>query len=59
MFKTMNLDEMMTVNGGFYYVAKYVGYTPVGTVQVASGSGIKCYVWNGNKFVARYKLPWE
>ena len=55
MFKAMNQDQMMTVNGGFYYVpvykAKYnmhgmlSGWTFIGTRQVASGSGIQAYYY--------------
>lgn len=52
MFNVMNENEMMNVNGGFYYVPSYKivwsGHhyyrKYVGTVQVSSGSGITCYI---------------
>ena len=46
MFNAMNENEMMTVNGGFYYVPAYKNGKVDHMVQVASGSGITCYLWN-------------
>ena len=62
MFKAMNEKELMMVNGGFYYVPKYkviwqgsyYKRVCVGTAQVASGSGITYYLWNGVRYVAYY-----
>ncbi|MBQ6095792.1 MAG: hypothetical protein IJL09_10355 [Lachnospiraceae bacterium] len=44
MFKAMNQNEMMNVNGGFYYVPCYWYGKFTGLTQVASNSGIKKYV---------------
>lgn len=49
MFKTMNKNEMMIVNGGFYYVPKYENGVYKGLVQISSfDPGVK-WIWNGKK----------
>jgi len=59
MFNTMNVKEMMDVIGGFYYVPKYKYGQYKGLTQVASNSGIKCYIWKNGRYVASNKYPWE
>ena len=49
---------MMMVNGGFYYVPKYKYGECVGTVQVASGSGIKYYRYE-LVHVSQYSYEWR
>lgn len=66
MLKTMNQNEMLTVNGGFYYVPVYYykvtwsgsyyyrKLVKTGTEQVASGSGIrKIEVVDGKRYVCK------
>lgn len=66
MLKTMNQSEMLTVNGGFYYVPVYYykvtwsgsyyyrKLVKTGTEQVASGSGIrKIEVIDGKRYVCK------
>ncbi len=66
MLKTMNQSEMLTVNGGFYYVPVYYykvtwsgsyyyrKLVKTGTEQVASGSGIrKIEVVDGKRYVCK------
>lgn len=58
MFKSLNEKELMMVNGGFYYVPKYKYGECVGTVQVASGSGIKYYRYE-LVHVSQYSYEWR
>ena len=56
MFRSLNENELMMVNGGFYYVPCYIlqlvwtgsyykrNLIFLHTTQVASGSGIKSYI---------------
>lgn len=66
MLKTMNQNEMLTVNGGFYYVPVYYykvtwsgsyyyrKLVKTSTEQVASGSGIrKIEVVDGKRYVCK------
>ena len=63
MFKSMDQNEMMTVNGGFYYVPKYKkNGTFMGLTQVANSwgnGGYKCYIDFGSGYVKSKKYPWE
>jgi bacteriocin-like protein len=64
MFNTLNVKEMMNVNGGFYYVPKYRDGEYKGLVQVANNwgnTGYKCYIfsYSQGKYVASRKYPWE
>ena len=64
MFKSLNDNELMLVNGGFYYVPCYKmdrngNIVYVGLRQVASGSGIRYYRFEycrfgGYRWVAHY-----
>ena len=44
MFNVMNENEMMNVNGGFYYVPSYdANWNLIRLVQISSNSGIRYY----------------
>lgn len=65
MFNTLNVKEMMDVNGGFYYVPKYYkDGSFLGLEQVSNSwgnGGYKCLIKftpNG-KFQKSKKYPWE
>ncbi len=62
MFNTLNVSEMMKVDGGFYYVPRYVGTTFYDLVQVENtwgNGGYKCYIRKGGSWVKSKKYPWE
>ncbi|MBR6019865.1 MAG: hypothetical protein IK055_06570 [Lachnospiraceae bacterium] len=62
MFKSMDQNEMMTVNGGFYYVPKYKNGKCTGTVQVSNSfgqQGYKCYIYISGAYRPSTTYPWE
>ena len=62
MFNTLNVKEMMDVNGGFYYVPKYKNGQFVDLVQVANDWGVggwKCFIYKNGRYVKSKKYPWE
>ena len=63
MFKSMDQNEMMTVNGGFYYVPKYtLSGTFMGLEQVANSwgnDGSKCFINFGHGYKKSRYYPWE
>ena len=63
MFNTLNVKEMMDVNGGFYYVPKYLqNGTFMGLEQVSNSwgnGGYKCYIRINGVYKKSKKYPWE
>lgn len=54
MLRSLSNNELMMVNGGYYYVPMYKNGVFIRETQVSNWSNIRCYKWEGGRWVPYY-----